>query len=48
MKMTKAQARKRLKEANSKAMACFSCGHVTSADVVKINTLLLKCIKRLE
>ena len=48
MAMTKAQARKRLKEANSKAMACFAAGHVTSADVVKINTLLLKCIKRLE
>jgi hypothetical protein len=47
-KCTKAQARKRLKEANAKVMACFSSGHVTSADIVKINTLLLKCIKRLE
>ena len=48
MKMTKAQARKRLKEANAKVMACFSAGHVSATDMVKIDTLLLKCIKRLE
>ena len=48
MKMTKAQARKRLKEANAKVMACLLAEHVTADAAVKLNAMLLKCIKRLE
>tara|TARA_R110000803_G_scaffold210714_1_gene283350 strand:- start:1813 stop:1962 length:150 start_codon:yes stop_codon:yes gene_type:complete len=47
-KMTKAQARKRLKEANSKVMSVLMCEHITADSAVKLNAMLTKCIKRLE
>jgi hypothetical protein len=48
MAMTKAAARKRLKEANAKVMACLLAEHVTADAAVKLNAMLSKCIKRLE
>jgi hypothetical protein len=47
-KMTKAQARKRLKEANSKVMSCLLAEYITADAAVKLNAMLSKCIKRLE
>jgi len=51
-KMTKAQARKRLKEAKSKVMAVYVQHHalglgVSTQDMVAIEKVLDKCIKRL-
>tara|TARA_R110000803_G_scaffold4729_1_gene15802 strand:+ start:235 stop:399 length:165 start_codon:yes stop_codon:yes gene_type:complete len=51
-KMTKAAARKRLKEAKAKVMAVYMQGHgvsfgVSTQDMVAIEKVLDKCIKRL-
>tara|TARA_R110002126_G_scaffold106224_1_gene241065 strand:+ start:969 stop:1163 length:195 start_codon:yes stop_codon:yes gene_type:complete len=51
-KMTKAQARKRLKEAKAKVMAVYVQGQigslgVSTQDMVAIEKVLDKCIKRL-
>ena len=48
MKMTKAQARKRLKEANDKVSNCYLAGHISATDFVSIGKILAKCSKRLE
>jgi len=47
-KMTKAQAKKRLKEAKSKVKAVFVAGSCSTQDMVAIEKILDKCLKRLD
>jgi len=49
-KMTKAQARKRLNEARKKVIAVYMTpmmGAVSTQDMVALDKLLTKCIKRI-
>ena len=47
MKMTKAQAKKRLKESIAKISATAASGHITFATADKLVVILNKQIKRL-
>jgi hypothetical protein len=47
-KMTKAQARNRLSEANDKVLKVMFAGHISNSAAVKISDLLLNQIKRLK
>ena len=47
-KMTKAQARKRLQEAQNKVMMCIMSGHITLEQANKVAAPLHRLIERLK
>ena len=47
-KMTKAQARNRLSEANDKILKVMFAGHVSNSIAVKLSDILLREIKKLK